>query len=352
MDIVTPLALATLLLAWALRQQLRSRRGSRARTPTSTELPRDHDYRLQRLLGSGGQARVHEAEHRASGQRVALKLGLAARAERRLRREAAILGRVNHPSVVGLLDSGETASRRPWMALELVEGVTLQSLLDGEGTLPPRRVAFLLGELAAALSAVHAAGFVHGDLKPTNVMVGFPASGERRAPVVKLLDFGLARHAGAPPTEPGRVVGTPAFIAPEVIVGEEADHASDVYALGVVAFQLLTGELPFGGRNEMSIMRKHLLVEAPDPSALVELPAGFSCVVERCLAKRSEDRPNMSSLRRELSFLAQGWGRRAEGAWWEQQLGRSAPLPLVRVLPRIEVLPLSAPRITLPCPQA
>jgi len=322
MDLLTPLALAALFVG--LRFAGRHRLRPAPRPPSSRRRP--HSYRVARVLGIGGQARVLEAQHRRTGRSVALKVATEGHGRKHLRQEAQYLRRLRDRRVVDLVEEGVTPSSRPWLALELIEGVTLRALLDTRGPLPPRRVAYYLAEIVAALRVVHGAGLVHGDLKPSNVMIAHGADGV----AIKLVDFGLARPAGAAPAVPGMAVGTPAFMAPEAVFAEPATAESDVYALGVIAFQLLTGRLPFRGDDPSSVMRKHVLVAPPELDALIELPSGFAGLLERCLEKRAALRPTLDHLETELSYLTGGWNDEAEAAWWHAQLGASAPLPLLR----------------------
>jgi serine/threonine-protein kinase len=193
---------------------------------------------------------------------------------KRFRREAEAVGRLSHPGIVSVYELGES-----YIALELVEGESLAALLARRGRLPPEQALPVLAAIAGALDHVHARGVVHRDVKPSNVLVA--SSGG-----VKVTDFGTAHLAWAPMTRTGELIGSPAYMAPEQIVRGGIQPASDVYALGVVAFETLTGTLPFRGRNLGELLMR-IAVEPP-PSARgpnPALPPGVDLVLARAFAK-------------------------------------------------------------------
>jgi serine/threonine-protein kinase len=257
-------------------------------------------YELVREIASGAMGAVHEAIDRASGQRVAVKLlrpELAAEANlrRRFRRESSILRSIEHPGIVRILDAGEDDDDRAFTVMELLEGETLASRLARSGAMQPREAAPILLGLASALSALHARGVVHGDLKPENVFL------TADAPFVKLVDFGLSKVEGLDRlTRTGELAGTPVYMAPELFTGEggrEPDARLDLYALGVLAYQTLSGALPFETRKHPGqlmfdvVMGKVVPLGARSPS----LAPAILCAIEHAMAPKREARPASAS---------------------------------------------------------
>lgn len=259
------------------------------------------DWQLVRSLAAGGHGVVYLAVHRATGRRAAVKVlshAYAASPEMASRfvREARILSRLCHPNVVEILELGELPDGRPFVAMELLEGRSLLELVFARGRLSLPEALELLAPVCAALDAAHRAGVVHRDVKASNVFV---ESGD--PPRVKLLDFGVAHAAG--PEDPsitvtGERLGSAHAMAPELIRGEAVDARADVYALGVLLYQLLTGELPFWSEDQFELERLHLSAPPPRPGRLAPVPTAVDAVVERALAKRADDRFGSA-----LSFL-------------------------------------------------
>jgi hypothetical protein len=251
-------------------------------------------YRLLEALGSGGVGTVHVAEDLVLHRRVALKelhLNVPAGTEQgtnaaaRFREEAQALARVSHPNVVQVFDLVEEDGRY-WIAMELVEGGDLEALVRREGPLPWQRALDFVVSLADALDTLHALGIVHRDVKPLNVLLapdGTP----------KLADFGLAKsEQSSVQTHADVLMGSPAYLSPEQIQGAEAGPASDVYALGVLLYQLLTGQLPFEG-EPANVLVQHAVAEPPAPSrsAPGSIPEAIDDLVLSMLEKRPDDRP-------------------------------------------------------------
>ncbi|MFG1807463.1 serine/threonine-protein kinase [Streptomyces sp. NPDC049040] len=209
-------------------------------------------YRLLRLLGSGGSSSVHEAEDLALDRRVAVKL-LAGGSEPadvvaagRFRREAATLARISSPYVVAVLDAGTDATGTPFVVMELLDGVGLDALVDTHGALPSDVAEAVAASVCAGLAAVHEAGVVHRDVKPSNVMI-------TRAGRVVLQDFGLARTIdNSPVTGLGEVVGTPRYLPPETLRGASPRPSADLYGLGTCLHTMLSGRHPFAGEEEIA----------------------------------------------------------------------------------------------------
>ena len=246
-------------------------------------------YDVIRPLGWGGMAEVYLTVDRQLGRQVAVKVIRERYAEderfvARFRREARAAAALSHPNVVAVHDVG-VHDGSPFIVMEYVPGRTLAEILRDNGSLPPGRVAEIGEAVARALGAAHAAGIVHRDVKPGNVMV--TADGR-----VKVLDFGIARALRwTPLTDTPAVQGTAEYMAPEYVRGGGADPRSDLYSLGVVLYELLTGRPPFTGDSPLQVAYKHLEEAPPPPDAVRPgLPAGLTAVVMRCLAKHPGDR--------------------------------------------------------------
>ena len=245
-------------------------------------------YRLGELLGAGGMGIVFRAI-REDGGEVALKVLREELAgdetfRRRFDHEARSASHVRSPHLVAVLEAGE-AEGRYYLASEFVAGPTLEQLVQ-EGALPLEDVVRVTGELASALESLHEAGIVHRDVKASNVLL-------RDGVTAMLTDFGLAKgEAYTVLTKPGQVMGTLDYLAPELIRGDEATRASDVYALGCLAYECLTGTTPFGGRSVFQIGLAHLDEEPPDPSgARADCPAALAAAVVQALEKDPDRRP-------------------------------------------------------------
>jgi serine/threonine protein kinase, bacterial len=253
-------------------------------------LPRQvGSYRLVETLGEGAAGVVYRAVA-ADGLEVALKV---IRAElvrdeisrSRLAQEIRAAREIDHPNVVPPLDAGE-ADGVSFIAFAYIAGSeTLSSRLKRDGVLTPSEVVRLAGQIGSALDAMHAAGIVHRDVKPSNVILSRDHA--------LLSDFGLARGAAYTAlTRPGRVLGTADYLAPELIRGAPADAASDIYALGCTLYECVVGTPPFGGRSLLAIGIAHLEEEPPDPSVgRSDLPSSFCSALLQALAKDPAERP-------------------------------------------------------------
>lgn len=272
-------------------------------------------WELQRLLARGGHGTVYVARHREHGRLAAVKIlsrsfGASPEMAGRFVREARILSRLRHPGVVEILELGILPDGRPFAAMELLAGQSLLDVLAARGRLPLPEVVEILTAICSALDAAHAAGVIHRDVKASNVLVepGDP-------PRVKLIDFGVARATG--PEDPalttaGQRLGSAHAMAPELIRGEPADPRADVYAVGVLLYQLLTGELPFWSEDAFELERLHLSAPPPRPGRLAPVPAAVDAVVERALAKRPDDRFSSAAALLEALRAAAGLAARAE----------------------------------------
>jgi tetratricopeptide (TPR) repeat protein len=246
-------------------------------------------YKLVAEVGAGGMGRVYKAEDQELGDVVAVKTLLSTAAwtageQERLLREVQICRRITHPNVVRVFDIGRFEGGL-FVTMEFLEGKTLERVLREEGPLPLSRARDLLLQLLAGLQEAHGLRVVHRDLKPSNVVI---ASGR-----VKILDFGIARVEGADVglTQAGEVLGSPKYMSPEQIQGEELDGRSDLYALGVLAFAMIAGREPFSGKTPSAIALKHLHEPPPDVTSLrPDLPPEWRAVIDRLLAKSRDSR--------------------------------------------------------------
>ena len=250
-------------------------------------------WEIVRTLARGGHGAVYLAQHRETSRRAAVKVLYRRHASSpematRFVREGRILSRLRHPGVVEILELGMLPDGRPFCAMELLEGKSLLALLAARGRLAPSEALRMLEPVCAALDAAHQGGVIHRDVKAGNVFV---VAGD--SPQVKLLDFGVARSAGpdeAGLTAVGERIGSAHATAPELIRGGPVDGRADVYALGVLLYQVLTGALPFWSEDPDEIERLHLTAPPPRASRLAPVPPPVDAVIERALAKRPDDR--------------------------------------------------------------
>ncbi|MFJ6512669.1 serine/threonine-protein kinase [Streptomyces sp. NPDC091406] len=255
-------------------------------------------YELTRRLGRGGMGEVWSARDHSLDRQIALKFmlpaggqGTSALLEERFRREARYTARLRHSGVPEIHDVGKLPDGRLYLVMELIAGHTLTELLKEHGSCPVDQALSVAGQIAAVLADAHRAGLVHRDLKPANLML--TPSGQ-----VKVLDFGIAAALASSPQEPrltgtGGVVGTPGFISPEQALGKPATDRSDLYALGCVLYEILTGRPPFAAGTPVAVAYQHVY-EVPRPVAELrpELSDAFADLVMRLLAKEPEARPS------------------------------------------------------------
>jgi eukaryotic-like serine/threonine-protein kinase len=253
----------------------------------------DDRYRLVGRLGAGGMAQVHRAVDEVLGRDVAVKLLRADLASdptsrERLLREARSAASFSHPNAVAVYDVGEDGGM-PFVVMELVEGRTLADRLRVGGALPVDEALAVVDDVLAALGAAHACGLVHRDVKPANVLLPDDGSG------AKLADFGIAkvvRDAMAGLTATGQVLGTPRYLAPEQVAGEAATPRSDLYAAGVLCYELLAGRPPFDGEHAIAVALAHRDEEAvPLTELRPDVPPEVAAAVERAMRKDPAERP-------------------------------------------------------------
>src|SRR6476661_5044533 len=246
-------------------------------------------YRIVEKIGEGGMGAVYRAGDEMLDREVAVKAirpDLVREPEivERFRTEAKVLARVNHPAIATIYsffhDGGEL-----FLAMEYVRGRTLSEVLAAEGALPWRRAVPLLASALDGIEQAHRAGIIHRDLKPDNLML-------TEAGALKVMDFGIARVPGSNHlTRTGLLIGTLRYVAPEQIRGEEVDRRTDLYALGVVLYQMLTGRVPFEGPTDFAILKAQIEDPPAPPRSLVpEIPEGLDRIVLKALEKSPDDR--------------------------------------------------------------
>jgi serine/threonine-protein kinase len=293
-------------------------------------------YRLDKVLGQGGMALVYRARDGELDRPVAIKLladNLASDQgfRRRFLREARLAARLAHPNVVQIYDMG-AVDGRPYIVMEYVEGETLAALLERRGRIPAREATELALQVCDGLQHAHEAGLVHRDVKPQNVLVCGDGT-------LKITDFGIARSAhGTRLTEIGSVLGTAAYLAPEQAAGEEVTAAADIYALGVVFYELLTGRRPYTVETLTQLLQQGQPV-TPVGELAPDVPATLEDIVMRCLARIPEYRPASAAaladqLDAALSELPTRPLQRARVATEEAPTGVARP---GRALPRTKL---------------
>jgi serine/threonine protein kinase len=262
----------------------------------------DERYELQELIGDGAVATVWRARDKTSGASVAIKLmrpkSFDLEDVQRLAQEVEILRKLNHPSIVRLFDTGVDEGGNPYIAMEHVKGITLRAKLDTTPILPIADVAEIIGQICSGLADAHEQGVIHRDIKPENVLLCAPEHVE-----VKLVDFGMAKvnTREAPDlTLSDKIFGTPQYMAPERALGQPVGPATDVYAVGILAYEMLQGQRPFDGKNPIAILTAHINAVPPP---LTRVSPAIASVIGQALAKSAKDRP---SAREFSARLVQG----------------------------------------------
>ena len=284
-------------------------------------------FSLISVLGTGGMAVVFEAHDQVIERRVALKVLYKTEATARFQREAKAASALHHPAVVKVFGIGTLPEGNPYIALEFIEGETLIDGLNRVGPMAPERALTLLMPVVGALAEAHAIGIVHRDIKPSNLILQ-RAAGQYES--LRLLDFGIAlmdEGKGQRLTQTGEIFGTPEFMAPEQAVGKPVGPAADVWALGAVLYELLTGEPPFSGTHAPGILYK--VVNEPMPPLPDSIPPEMADLIGECLAKDPVHRPATASVL--LSKM-------------EALLLREAPALISSLSP----LPVQPPRVLIP----
>jgi serine/threonine-protein kinase len=295
-------------------------------------------YELGELLGSGGMGEVYRATHRMLARPAAVKLirpemfgGTADRAKlavTRFRREAEVAATLRSPHTVALYDFGEAEDQTLYFVMELLDGMDLETLVREKGPVPPARTIHILRQACESLEEAHARGLVHRDIKPANIHIGRVGL---RHDVVKVLDFGLVKWVegagtggeSSLETGTGIVPGTPGYLAPEMATGGAIDGRTDLYALGCVAYYLLTGSLVFESHTAVEMIAKHLHEEPLAPSRRTDLaiPEALDSLILACLAKRPEHRPaDAAALSTALAAIDVDppWSEEQAMRWWRE----------------------------------
>src|SRR5512133_948375 len=271
-------------------------RGATGKVAAAPQVGTQRRYQTRELLGRGGMSEVYRGFDAQLSRPVAIKrlrpeLAVTPVFRARIRREAQAAGRLNHPAIVAVYDTGEereaTGSSIPFIVMELVEGRSLRDALRQEGRLSPARALAVTASLLAALAASHAAGIIHRDIKPGNVMLS-------NGRAVKVADFGIARavsDSSGTATMAGTVIGTAQYLSPEQGRGEAADVRSDLYSAGCLLYELLVGEPPFVGDSMVNIIFQHICEPPTRPSvANSDISADIDAIVMKALAKDPADR--------------------------------------------------------------
>jgi serine/threonine protein kinase len=313
-------------------------------------------YRVERLLGSGGMGAVYLAEHILMKKAVAVKvlhreMTMHTEVVARFEREAVAAARIDHPNVAAAMDFGRLGDGSFYLALEYVGGNSLRTLID-QGALPVDRVLAIATQIAHALVAAHAAGIVHRDLKPDNVML-IPQTGG--GDLVKVLDFGIAKVSNTDePQESGRiltrygtVMGTAGYMAPEQALGTAVDARADLYSFGVVAYEALSGHLPFQAEEAAQILAKQL-TESPEPLP-ADVPPDLAALLVKLLARSPDERlQSAAELVLELDRIAALPRSRAELVVAKTEVMPSQPMLVATAASAITAEPIIVPKKGLP----
>ena len=302
-------------------------------------------FLVQERIGHGGSGTIYKAEHVTLRRKVAIKvlhdqLSRDDLAIERFRREATTVAEIDNDHIVEIHDFGRTPDGRLYLAMELLEGETLDQVLERESRLPIDQIVDVITQLDEALIEAHAIGYVHRDLRPRNIYL---AKRRGRANFVKLLDFGLAKivesEAGAASTSLGMTFGDPKYMSPEQAQGDRIDRRADIYQLGCIAYEMLTGAPPFTGGRVFDVLSRHVS-EAPRPvgELRADTPAWLEAVVMRCLAKPPEER--FATVSRMVEALHQG---QTTGAVMAEDVARTReaelPASVSRVMEKLQIDP-------------
>jgi serine/threonine-protein kinase len=304
----------------------------------------DGRYRIVRKLGSGGMADVYLAEDQELGRKIAIKILNDRHAHdeqfvERFRREAKNAAGLSHPNIVSIYDRGEFEGDY-YIAMEYLEGRTLKELIVRNGPTPVPIAIDYARQILSAVAFAHRNGVVHRDIKPHNIVVG-------RDGRLKVTDFGIARSGASQMTEAGSIIGTAQYLSPEQARGAHVDQRSDIYSVGVVLYEMLTGEVPFGGDTPVEIAMKHLSTVPKPPSELNDkVPHDLDAIVLRALAKEPEQRYQSSEeMDADLGRVARGLAvsdeTEAAATMVLSGAGLAAPTTVLR--PGRELAPTSVP---------
>ena len=299
----------------------------------------DHRYKIEELLGEGGMGFVYRARHKVIGKKVAIKVLRADLARdreitERFKQEAQAASSIGNAHIIDISDFGDLPDGSTYFVMEFLDGRSLASLIDSKIHLTVERICAITAQIADGLFAAHAGGIVHRDLKPDNIFL-VPRGSDKD--FVKILDFGIAKvtnAAGSKLTKAGAVFGTPHYMSPEQAAGAPIDHRTDIYSLGVIMYEMTSGQLPFNADNFMGILTQHMY-KAPVPiRALVpladrpaiECPPALEAVVLKCMSKKPEQRyQSMEELHEDLEKVRAGGIPGAVGEMMARSGGFNVP---------------------------
>jgi len=294
-------------------------------------------YTLEAKIGEGGMGTVYRAKHGLLRRETAIKVVQREKAGVdalvRFEQEVQLLSQLTHPNTVAVFDYGRSLEGEVYYAMELLDGVNLQRLVEVDGPQSVGRVVRILTQVCGALQEAHDKGLIHRDIKPANIILcergGVPD-------VAKVVDFGLVQEIkGAAPDASKHVLGTPAYLAPENVTDPSTvGLAVDLYALGAVGYFLLSGQLVFTGKTSGEIALKHVTDQPRPLSSVIDtpIPPALEVVIMRCLAKQPGDRyPSATTLAEALDAIAATWDRELARTWWEAHRKRQASTPLTDV---------------------
>ena len=316
-------------------------------------------FRIVQLIGKGGMGSVYEARHLSLPRTYAIKILLSDLAKddgfiERFRREAIAMSKIDHPNVIRITDFGHTDDGSVYLVMEFLKGDGLDEVLGRRGRLPVERALTILAQVSDALEVAHQEGVIHRDLKPENILL---TSRHGRKDFVKLLDFGIAKMRtpefdGTPLTIQGEVFGTAEYMSPEQATGKPQDGRSDIYALGCLLYELLTGEPPFLG-SAVEVLRAHVFTDPPPPSSKMrdgQLIPELNTLVMRCLAKDPAERyQTCAELRQDLVRVrAASFSLTEEMAQKSRVTGRMAMLSSEQMARGWQPLGGRAPQILIP----
>ncbi len=318
---------------WALFEDFFLVIGMRTLEKANHEAAKDkvrelNGYRIVRLIGSGGMGDVLLAEHRLLKRPCAIKLVRQDRVRdpqtlARFEREVQTMAQLSHPNTVTIYDYGHLEDGTFFYVMEYVPGLTLADVVTTRGPLSPERVVFLLRQVCGALAEAHSIGFVHRDIKPENILICNQGAIQD---TVKLIDFGLVQRVEAEDndhrlTSDGAILGTPAYMSPEQASGDKIGPGSDIYSLGLVAYFMLTAELPFQGKNPLAQLSARLKLDPASPSrARADMPADLEGVLVRATRRDPADRfADAQAFRKALGkcTCAGKWDDDSARGWWQ-----------------------------------
>jgi serine/threonine protein kinase len=299
----------------------------------------DHRYKIEELLGEGGMGFVYRARHKVIGKKVAIKVLRADLARDkeitdRFQQEARAASSIGNPHIIDISDFGDLPDGSTYFVMEFLDGRSLANLIDSKVPLTVERICHITAQIADGLAGAHSSGIVHRDLKPDNIYLVTRGSDKD---FIKILDFGIAKVTGDATTKltkAGAVFGTPHYMSPEQAAGAPIDHRTDIYSLGVIMYEMTSGQLPFNADNFMGILTQHMykapvpiraLVPVPD-CPVAECPPTLEAVILKCMSKKPEQRyQSMEELREDLEKVRVGGVPGAVGEMMARSGGFNVP---------------------------